>query len=183
MNRARRRVGPLAAGLLWNLGRITARPTSRYQTGAHALLRVAQDVVKEGKGQDPEGPRPWPTQLEAVLLAPSIRLAGLIPAATIAPFLTAARFWPAVPVARTATYFTSGSRGSIPAEVTAFLIAATPRGLGLYRFGVRFPRPDEAKCGGHKGSAGKLYRSSPRDGAGIQTQHFLSPAPAMRDVV
>jgi hypothetical protein len=51
MNRARRRVGPLAAGLLWNLGRITARPTSRYQTGAHALLRVAQDAVKDGKDQ------------------------------------------------------------------------------------------------------------------------------------
>ena len=88
-------------------------------------------MVKEGEGQDPEGPRPWPTQLEAVLLAPSIRLAGLIPAATIAPFLTAARFWPAVPLARTATYFTNGARGSIPAEVTAFLIAATLGDLGL----------------------------------------------------
>jgi hypothetical protein len=32
---------------------MTARPTSGYQTGAPALLRVAQDAVKEDKGWDP----------------------------------------------------------------------------------------------------------------------------------
>jgi hypothetical protein len=37
---------------------MTARPSSGYQTGAPALLRAAQDVVKEGKGRDPVGPRP-----------------------------------------------------------------------------------------------------------------------------
>jgi hypothetical protein len=46
--------------------------------------------------------------------------------------------------------------------------------LDLYIFSIRcgvgFPRPDEAKRGGHKGSAGQLYHSTPRDGAGIQTR-------------
>lgn len=52
VNRAKRRAGPLA--LLARCEReMTARTSSGYQTGVPALLRAAQDVIKEGKGREP----------------------------------------------------------------------------------------------------------------------------------
>ena len=154
---------------------MTARPTSGYHTGPHALLRAAQDVVKEGKGRDHVGPRPWPTQLQAVLPALSISLAAPASAATVAPFRTAARLPPvASPISvPAATHGTSTVSSTSLAEVTASLIAApslSTEALRLDAFGIGFPRADKAQRRGHQGSAGELYRSTPRDGAGIQTR-------------
>jgi hypothetical protein len=43
----------------------TARPTSGYHTWAHALLRVAQDAVKEDKGRGEVGQTPGPQVIVA----------------------------------------------------------------------------------------------------------------------
>jgi hypothetical protein len=57
---AKRRAGPIGVMLARCEREPTAQPTSGYQTGAPALLRAAQDAVKEGKGRDRAklGPRP-----------------------------------------------------------------------------------------------------------------------------
>jgi hypothetical protein len=157
--------GPLPLCICINEGR----------RGVHTARRpLIQDDDGKTRARGPEGPRPCSTQLQAVLpLALSI-VAALISATTIAPISTAARLLvaassPATISVPAATLPTPAAR----AEVTASLPAATLGDLGLYVISVGFPRPDEAKRGGHQGSAGELYHSTPRDGAGIQTRRQI----------
>lgn len=60
------RAGPIGVMLARCERELTAQPTSGYQTGAPALLRAAQDAVKEGKGRDLVGPRRFAGRVQSL---------------------------------------------------------------------------------------------------------------------
>lgn len=106
-----------------------------------------------------------------LLVAPAIPVvAALTRAATRAPIPTAARL--AAPTALTATDVTVTVSSTSGAEFTAVPMAAPPLLTEAIRFdvlGLCAARTDSGQRRRCEGSAGELYRPTPRDRASVQT--------------